>query len=363
MLNILIPLSGKNTFKVNELNAFPRILNDVDGKLLIERAAKPFINLDCDKLITVAIPKEDAEKYQLSKVVSHLAKDINICKINDSTQGAACSALLAIENLDLDSPLIISSFEQVLDFDISEHINNFIECDVDAGVFTFEAIHPKWSFVKTDRTGTVIQAAEKIPISNQAIAGLYYFKTARMFFEATKSMIRKDVKTNGSFYISPTLNEIILREGVVKAIEIDKDKYFHISDDHALESYELKVSDQKAFLKKEILNRTKKYITAFDNKNLAQIEFLFSTDFTLKDPNVSITGKEKVLTYINDIFKVKNELSFIEKNIHVTDELCSIIEFELEIDNQKFIGTDVIQWNTELLMLNMNAYLYEKSDG
>ena len=49
MLNVLIPLSGKNTFKINEGNSFPRILNEVNGKLLIERAAEPFVNLSLDK--------------------------------------------------------------------------------------------------------------------------------------------------------------------------------------------------------------------------------------------------------------------------------------------------------------------------
>lgn len=161
MINILIPLSGKNTFKVNKINSFPRILNDVDGKLLIERASKPFTELSMDKRITVAVPQKEAEKYQLNKVVSLLGRDFNTCAINGDTQGAACSALLAIESLELEKPLIISSFEQVLDFDITEDIHRFIDEGVDAGVLTFKAIHPKWSYVKTDDNGYVTQAAEK----------------------------------------------------------------------------------------------------------------------------------------------------------------------------------------------------------
>lgn len=49
MINILIPLSGKNTFETTLVNSFPRILNEIDGKLLIERAAKPYLDLDLDK--------------------------------------------------------------------------------------------------------------------------------------------------------------------------------------------------------------------------------------------------------------------------------------------------------------------------
>lgn len=362
MINILIPLSGKNTFKVNELNSFPRILNEINGRLLIERAADPFTNLGLDKVITVALPEQETKKYQLNKVVSLLGSGIQTCAINGNTQGAACSALLAIESLDLDSPLIISSFEQVFDFDITPHIISLIEEEVDAGVLTFEAIHPKWSFVKTDPFGYVTEAAEKIPISKQAIAGLYYYKTAGLFIDAAQSMIRKGVKTNESYFISPTLNEIILREGTVKAIEIDKTKYFHINDDHELDTFEIKISEDKENIKKHLLDRTRDYIRAFHNKQLTIIADYFSNDFTLIDPTSSFKGKGEVLAYIGSIFEAESDLCFYEKNIFVTDKLQSIIEFELIRGDKVVVGTDVIQWNKDYFMVKMDAYLYEKND-
>ncbi len=363
MLNILIPLSGKNTFKVNKQNAFPRILSEIEGKLLLERAAKPFINLQMDKRITVAVPQKEAEKYQLNKVVSLLGDDIYTCAINGDTQGAACSALLAIESLELDSPLIISSFEQVLEFDLSEYIEHFSDENIDAGVLTFEAIHPKWSYVKTDYQGYVTQAAEKMPISKQAIAGLYYFKTARMFIEAAKSMIRKDVKTNDSFFISPTLNEIILKEGRVKAIEVDKSKYFHISDEHALEAFELRVSEENENVKNTLLEKTKNYIYSFNEKDISSVGRILSEEFELLDPSVSVSGKANALEYINGIFSNVRKLSFLASDIYIPNETTSIIEFELYIDDKKLIGTDVIKWNEEKLMVGMKAYLFEIDNG
>jgi dTDP-glucose pyrophosphorylase len=361
MLNILIPLSGKNTFKVNKHNSFPRILNEIDGQLLIERAAKPFINLDVEKKITVAVPQQESEKYQLNKVISLLGTDIQICSINSDTQGSACSALLAIESLELECPLIISSFEQVFDVDLSEYVEDFIQSDVDAGVITFEAIHPKWSFVKVDSKGYVTQAAEKMPISNQAIAGFYYFKSAKLFVTSAKSMIRKDVKTNGAFFISPTLNEVILCEGVVKAIEIDKTKYFHINDEHTLEAFGTKITDDKASLKNNIYQLTRSYAEAFRSRDISIIEPLLANNFSLIDPEVSINGKIPAVEYITSIFSNSSELNFNIGNIFITDNLTSIIEFELEMSDRKFVGVDVIKWNDNSLMLKMNAYLYEKS--
>lgn len=363
MLNILIPLSGKNSFEVSSLNAFPRILTEVEGKLLIERAAEPFKQLEIKKKVTVAVPQKEVEKYQLGKVVSLLGEDFQTCVINGNTQGAACSALLAIETFELDDPLIIASFEQVLDIDISPLIQTFIDEEVDAGVLTFESIHPKWSYVKTDELGYVTQAAEKMPISKQAVAGLYYFKTASSFVEAAKSMIKKDVKTNDNFFISPTLNEIILNKGIVKSIPIDKDKYFHINDEHALDYFEDRISEKKENLKDRLFQKTKAYVEAFNGKDIEQVSDYFSSSFELYDPKVKCTGKINAVEYVSGIFGATETLSFVANNIFVTSELESVIEFSLTIDGKNFAGVDIIEWDRNLLMLSMRAYLYEKSNG
>lgn len=224
-------------------------------------------------------------------------------------------------------------------------------------------MHPKWSYVKTDAHGFVVQSAEKMPISNQAIAGLFYFKTAALFVESAKSMIRKDVKTNGSFFISPTLNEIILNEGKVKAIEIDKNTYCHVSDEHALETYEQKVLENNIKVKDIILQKTHDYAAAFNSKDIASVACFFSENFTLTDPAGTFLGKSIVANYINEIFTTNAELSFNVKSIYITSSNESIIEFELYIGEVKLVGTDVIKWNKNYQMIRMNAYLYEVNNG
>lgn len=363
MLNVLIPLSGKNTFKTNKENTFPRILNDVNGKLLIERAAEPFVNLSIDKKIIVAVPQKEAEKYQLNKVISLLGSDIHTCLINGDTQGAACSALLAIESLDLDKPLLISSFEQVFDFDINPYVQQFINEDVDAAVLTFDAIHPKWSFVKVNDDGIVTQAAEKMPISKHAIAGLFYYKSARIFIEAAQAMIKKDVKTNNAFFIAPTLNEIILKEGVVKAIPIDKSRYYHIADEHALDAFEDNLSKECINYKKEILNRTYQYVKHFNDKEIDKIDSILDETFSLTDPAVMVGGKQNALDYIINIFSSCDKIEFVAKKVYVTDDFDSIIEFTLRMSGKEFVGTDIIKWNSRFMMTEMNAYLFEKKNG
>lgn len=359
MINILIPLAGKNTFKTDIHNPFPKILSDVDGQLVIERAAKSLIDLNHKKIV-VAVPKEEADKYKLKNVISLLSDTIEVCSINGDTQGAACSALLAIEHLELESPLVISSLEQILDFDLNPYIEDFEKNNVDAGVLTFEAIHPKWSFVRVNDKQIVTQAAEKDPISKNAIAGLYYFKTAKDFIEAAKSIIRKDVKTNGLFFISQALNEIILKEGVVKALPIDKNRYFHINDESSLTNFEESIKDKNQSQKERVKLATKKYIQYFNAKEITALGSMLSDDFTLEEPNEKIVGKGKSLIHIDKIFSENPSLSFNALNIFVPDKKTSIIEFELNLNDVNLKGIDIIKWSDQDEIKELKAYINEK---
>lgn len=361
-INILIPMAGKKVFDVPTEDSFPRYLKNIDGKLLIERAAEPFIALKRDKKIVVVAPKKQVEKYRLDNTLTLLDSSLELCLVNEDTQGAVCSALLAVEHLDLDQPLVISSFEQVLDFDIEPYLTMFIEKDVDAGVLTFEGIHPKWSYVRVDEDNFVLQAEEKTPISKNAVAGFYFFKTASHFVEAAKSIILNDVTHRGMFYTSHTLNELILNDGLVYSLPIDRTKYFHFHDEQSLESYEEQFLLSKAD-EYEVLSRlTREYISAFNSRCLGDVLKFFSDNFFLSDPNGQFVGKEAVASYLAMLFETASELAFIAQSVLV-DGQRSVIEFELRIDGKEYVGTDVITWDGNNQMSSMCAYLYEQENG
>ncbi len=68
----------------------------------------------------------------------------------------------------------------------------------------FPDVHPRWSFVKCDADGNVIEAAEKRPISNLATEGFYYFGSGAAFVEAAEAMILKDASVNGCSTSAPS---------------------------------------------------------------------------------------------------------------------------------------------------------------
>jgi len=101
---------------------------------------------------------------------------------------------------------------------------------------------------------------------------------------------------------------------------------------------------------------TKKYIEAFNSKELDKCAELFTDDFSLEDPVVKrIEGKNEVLNAIKGIFDSCITLEFSAKNIY-QDNQTTIIEFVLKLDDIVLTGTDIIEWE-ENKMKELRAYL------
>jgi hypothetical protein len=155
---------------------------------------------------------------------------------------------------------------------------------------------------------------------------------------------------------------VILNEGKVLALPIDKGQYFHIHDEHSLDIYGEQLTAINSNVNKSLYSRTIDYIQAFDSRSLDCVAEFFSDDFILNDPSVNIKGKSQVLAFISDLFEANMNLQFKSENILV-DRQRSVIEFELTLGDTVLIGTDVILWDNDNKMISMNAYLHEKNNG
>jgi hypothetical protein len=105
-------------------------------------------------------------------------------------------------------------------------------------VVTFDAVHPRWSYVRVGEDGLVREAAEKRPISRLATAGTYWFRTGGDFLDGVMAMIRKDASVEGRFYVCPVYNELILRGRRIGTHHIDREAYFSLASLHGVDAYE-----------------------------------------------------------------------------------------------------------------------------
>jgi dTDP-glucose pyrophosphorylase len=107
----------------------------------------------------------------------------------------------------------------------------------DAGIVSFTSVHPRYSFARLDDAGNVVEVAEKQPISKNALASFYYFRRGTEFVECAKNVIRKDNPIHNSFYISQTLNEMILNLKKVSMYKIPNDIFHPLKTEVQLAQY------------------------------------------------------------------------------------------------------------------------------
>ncbi len=225
-MQILMPIAGASPFFDQKETYFPKPLIEVAGSTMIERAVAPWKAAVPDAHFLFLVQREDAVRFSLDATLRLIAgQDATVISLTAPTQGALCSCLLAVDALDMDGPLVICNGDQVIDANIAGILARFQQEAVDAGVVTFRSVHPRWSYVRLDDEGMVTQAAEKSVISSHAIAGIYYFRTAQTFVDAAMATIAADDHVNGSFFVAPSLNQILLAGGRVSQFPIAADVY------------------------------------------------------------------------------------------------------------------------------------------
>jgi NDP-sugar pyrophosphorylase family protein len=207
-MKILIPMAGEGSRFAKEGYTFPKPLISVDGKPMIQAVVE---NLDFDCEYVFLVRKQHMEKYEgLADTLDRITNGrFSLVEVGGLTEGAACTALLAEKHIDTDEDLLIANSDQIIEFQPQNFLNLKSLTEVDSIVFTFNAVHPKWSFVKTNSRGFVTEVAEKRPISNIATCGIYWYRRGSDFVQYANKMIESDIRVNNEFYIAPVYNELI----------------------------------------------------------------------------------------------------------------------------------------------------------
>lgn len=218
-LQILIPMAGAGSRFEKAGYSFPKPLIEVLGKPMIQLVVE---NLNIEAQYIYIVQKSHNEKYNLEYLLQLITPNCEIIQVEGLTEGAACTTLLARNLIDNDKSLLIANSDQYVEWNSSETLYSFMSEGIDGGIVTFNATHPKWSYVKTNLNGFVEEVAEKKPISDIATVGIYYWKKGSDYVKYADRMINKNIRTNGEFYVCPVFNEAIQDNKKFKTKKIDK---------------------------------------------------------------------------------------------------------------------------------------------
>jgi len=217
-LNVLVPMAGAGSRFAQQGYTFPKPLIEVNGKPMIQVVVE---NLNIEAHYIFIVQQDHYDKYNLKYLLNLIAPGCDIVQVNGITEGAACSTLLAKEYINNDYPLVMANSDQYVEWNSNECMYAFTADEIDGGILTFEATHPKWSYAKTGADGFVSEVAEKKVISNEATVGIYYWKKGSDYVKYAESMIEKNIRVNNEFYVCPVFNEAIEDGKKIKVKRID----------------------------------------------------------------------------------------------------------------------------------------------
>jgi NDP-sugar pyrophosphorylase family protein len=235
MTNVLI--LAANELHDDRDSGYPLCLTEVNGKTLIQHLTDKCSAI-ADVKLTLAVREEDCKRWHLDNVVRLLSPDSKVLQVRRRTGGAACTALLAISTIDSEEPLLILNGNELIDVEFSAVISNFVNADYDAGVVVFPSVHPRYSYVKLNEHGLIVECAEKNPISNHATVGFYWFRRGRDFVEAAQQTILKSAHTDGQYYICPTMNELVLRQARMGIYSIEAQQFHPLKSERQIERFD-----------------------------------------------------------------------------------------------------------------------------
>jgi NDP-sugar pyrophosphorylase family protein len=245
-MRLIVLMAGDSgMFEVAGAN-YPKNLVEIDGEPLVQRVIEglqPTIDLAARAIFLIR--RDEQRRHHTGDVIRLLVDDAEVIGVPTLSSGAACTALHAIGQIDREESLLVCNGDQIVEAAIPGVVDEFEANGLDAGTITFDAVHPRWSYVRTGEHDLVVEAAEKRPISRLATAGVYWFRRGGDFVDGVMSMIRKDASVDGAFYVCPVFNELVLTGRRIGTHHIERDRYFSLSSMHGVDVYEQHLARQR----------------------------------------------------------------------------------------------------------------------
>lgn len=241
---IIIPIAGSINFTDSDY-IYPKPLIDINDKPLIEYVINNFSTIEGEVKFCFIIKQLLCTEYNLDYTLNQLTSDSIIVKLKNQTKGATCSVLMAIDKIPAEEEVIIANSDQYFLENINNAISFFRNYNADGGIITFKSVHPRWSFAIIDENDNVIETAEKRPISKNAIAGFFYFKTFKTFIDGAFNSVLNEDYYNDQIFLSSTINQLILQNKSVKAYQIENDNFISFYTPQKINEFERRISEKK----------------------------------------------------------------------------------------------------------------------
>ncbi len=261
---ILIPMAGAGQrfadagYRVHK-PAIPTI-DRYDGteKPMVVCATKDLPGVAADGSNVIYVDRTFHREDGVEDAIRAYYEKAQFITIDRLTEGQACTCMLAKDYLDPEEELLIAGCDNGMDIDRAAFEETKRACD--CIVFTYrhnEAVlqNPNaYGWMLTDEAGNITgtsikKAISDTPMEDPAVVATFWFRKAKVFFDATEKMIRENDRINGEFYVDQTVKHVIDLGYRAKIFDINRYVGWGTPADY--EGYQNTFAYFKAFLMRE----------------------------------------------------------------------------------------------------------------
>lgn len=206
-MNILVPMAGEGT-RTKDLYTGPKPILPVGNRPMFYHAVSSAEHLRANLIFVVRSDHNIADEVQA------LFPSSSIVLQDGRVNGAVLSCLLA-KDLITEAPLLIMDCDMAVKFDYWT-LFKFVS---DAGVVTFPSNNPAYSYVVSDMTAQVLDIAEKKTISDNAVAGSFFWRRGTDFVRLAERVVQRE--HTSEVYLSSVIKEAVLDGLTVKRYDAE----------------------------------------------------------------------------------------------------------------------------------------------
>jgi len=209
MINIVIPMAGRGQRFLDKGISTPKPLLEIDSEPFI---AHVIDSVSFEKAnFYFLIREQHLKENNFDEIFKRKKINYKIIPVHNDTEGAACTVLLAIKEMDNNLPLIVKDCDQVMNWSQKNFLEFVNRRKNDGVLVTVPTANPGFSYVELlDDMSTVTRTKEKEVVSSFGNTGCYYFNKTAEFEYYANLMINKNIRVKNEFYVSQIYNEYIL---------------------------------------------------------------------------------------------------------------------------------------------------------
>ena len=180
-IHVIMPMGGAGSRFFKNGYMIPKPLIEIEGKPFFYWATRSISKFVDVEDITYVVLQDHVERFHLDRLIYSYFPEAKIIVIPTVTPGPVFTCLDGIKYINDEAPVIFNDCDHMFKCSALNNLLNGKIIDVDGAIVTFESEMPHFSYVKYDDSKEIIGTVEKQVVSNHAICGAYYYRSAELF--------------------------------------------------------------------------------------------------------------------------------------------------------------------------------------